>query len=243
MTLWVMTLIGVSIGLDAGLNFALDPGLSLGLSNPLSNGLVGGLSSGLSDGLICWLLPGLFQGVSGATIKEQHRQVPNQGIRRSALNGLVLGLTTTVIVGLLVLLSFVLIHELGFVLYDMLIYGPSDVLSGHLLAGLSNEQFNLQNLLPVLLLGLSAGMLVGLLRGGLASFRHYVLRFLLWRTGAVPWLYVRFLDYAAERILLRKVGGGYIFIHRLLLEYFASLDTTTPLAEPRAQNQQAQLYS
>jgi hypothetical protein len=29
----------------------------------------------------------------------------------------------------------------------------------------------------------------------------------------------------AYRLLLRKVGGGYIFVHRLLLEYFASLDT------------------
>jgi hypothetical protein len=26
--------------------------------------------------------------------------------------------------------------------------------------------------------------------------------------------------------LLCKVGGGYIFVHRLLLEYFAALDTT-----------------
>jgi hypothetical protein len=33
---------------------------------------------------------------------------------------------------------------------------------------------------------------------------------------------VDFLDYAAERIFLRKVGGGYIFIHRLLQEYFAA---------------------
>jgi hypothetical protein len=37
----------------------------------------------------------------------------------------------------------------------------------------------------------------------------------------MPWGLVRFLDYAAERVLLRKVGGGYIFVHRLLLEYFA----------------------
>jgi hypothetical protein len=37
--------------------------------------------------------------------------------------------------------------------------------------------------------------------------------------------YPPFLDYAAERILLRKAGGGYIFVHRLLLEYFASLET------------------
>jgi hypothetical protein len=39
-----------------------------------------------------------------------------------------------------------------------------------------------------------------------------------------PLNYVRFLDYAAGRIFLRKVGGGYIFVHRLLLEYFASLE-------------------
>lgn len=42
----------------------------------------------------------------------------------------------------------------------------------------------------------------------------------------MPWIYPHFLDYAAERILLRKVGGGYIFVHRLLLEYFASADNT-----------------
>ena len=76
---------------------------------------------------------------------------------------------------------------------------------------------------------------MGLLKGGLASFRHYVLRYLLWRTGSVPWHYVPFLDYAAEHILLRKVGGGYIFIHRLLLEYFASLDSTPTLDEARTQ--------
>jgi hypothetical protein len=33
----------------------------------------------------------------------------------------------------------------------------------------------------------------------------------------------RFLDYAAERVFLRKVGGGYIFVHRLLLDYFAGM--------------------
>jgi len=59
-------------------------------------------------------------------------------------------------------------------------------------------------------------------------------RFLLWRAGAVPWHYVQFLDYAAERILLRKVGGGYIFIHRLLLDYFASLETISAPEESPA---------
>lgn len=31
------------------------------------------------------------------------------------------------------------------------------------------------------------------------------------------------VHYTTERIFLRKVGGGYIFVHRLLMEYFASL--------------------
>ncbi len=60
--------------------------------------------------------------------------------------------------------------------------------------------------------------------GGFAGVQHYVLRFMLWRSGAIPWKYATFLDHASERILLRKIGGGYIFVHRLLMEYFASLD-------------------
>jgi len=169
----------------------LSSGLSIWLSGGLINGLLDGPILGLILGLSYWLLLGLSRGVAGVTIEDQQRVVPNQGIRRSALNGLLLGLISTVIVGLL----------------------------GGLRALLNSD------LRIALLAGLSAGLLLGLLNGGLASFRHYVLRFLLWRTGAVPWHSVPFLDSAAERILLRKVGGGYIFLHRLLLDYFADLET------------------
>jgi hypothetical protein len=31
------------------------------------------------------------------------------------------------------------------------------------------------------------------------------------------------LDEAADRLLLRKVGGGYVFMHRLLLDHLADL--------------------
>jgi hypothetical protein len=41
------------------------------------------------------------------------------------------------------------------------------------------------------------------------------------RNGSTPWNYVKFLNCAADRILLRKVGGGCVFIHRMLLEWFA----------------------
>ena len=72
--------------------------------------------------------------------------------------------------------------------------------------------------------GVIPALAVGLACGGAAYIQHFVLRFLLWCARSVPFNYPRFLDYATERILLRKVGGGYIFIHGLLLEYFASLD-------------------
>ena len=76
-----------------------------------------------------------------------------------------------------------------------------------------------------LLSGMVFLWLVGGLRyGGRACIQHLVLRIMLWRNGSAPLNYVRFLDCAAERIFLRKVGGGYIFMHRLLLEYFASLE-------------------
>ena len=78
-----------------------------------------------------------------------------------------------------------------------------------------------------LAIGLSCGLAIGLFnashRGGAFFLRHWVIRLLLWRSGYAPFQYVRFLDYAMERVFLRKVGGGYIFTHRMLMEYFASL--------------------
>ena len=74
--------------------------------------------------------------------------------------------------------------------------------------------------------GLFFGLVGGLQNGSSAYLKHYVLRFLLWRNDYAPLNYIRFLDYAAERVFLRKVGGGYIFTHRLLMEYFATLEPT-----------------
>ncbi|MFQ5409627.1 MAG: hypothetical protein ACE5FI_14555, partial [Anaerolineales bacterium] len=69
--------------------------------------------------------------------------------------------------------------------------------------------------------------LVSLLHYGLLDVvKHYTLRVLLWRAGSVPGNVADFLDHAVELIFLRRVGDGYIFIHRLLLEYFASLPET-----------------
>lgn len=58
--------------------------------------------------------------------------------------------------------------------------------------------------------------------GGDEAVKHYILRLLLFLERLTPFNYVRFLDYAARLILLRKAGGGYVFIHRLMLEHFAA---------------------
>lgn len=72
--------------------------------------------------------------------------------------------------------------------------------------------------------GLMFGLASGLIGGqgaGITCIKHFVLRCILWRGGCIPWNYAKFLDYSANLIFLQKVGGSYVFIHRLLLEHFA----------------------
>jgi hypothetical protein len=205
-------------------------GLIAGLSIKQNLGLSYGLIAGLSTGLGYWLVLGLLQSVSGVTIEDQRRVVPNQGIHRSALNGLVFGLISTVIVGLVVGLIIGLSSHGSQVdrLIAVLSAIPSTGLSTVFIAALSSALSSALSvglsagLIAGLIAGLSTGLITGLLYGGLAFLRHYVLRFLLWRTGSIPRHYVAFLDYAAERILLRKIGSGYIFLHRFVLDYFAA---------------------
>ena len=83
----------------------------------------------------------------------------------------------------------------------------SELLSGGLFGGLFG----------VLILG----QIVGLLNGGATCIQHFNLRRFLYRQGRIPWNYARFLDYATERLLMKKVGGGYVFYHRMLMEHFA----------------------
>ena len=57
---------------------------------------------------------------------------------------------------------------------------------------------------------------------GVAVIKHLLLRLIIcfW-TGATPWKYKKFLDYASRLDLLQKVGGGYKFIHPWLQKHFA----------------------
>ncbi len=74
-----------------------------------------------------------------------------------------------------------------------------------------------------LISGLIVGLWLGFSSGGIAVIQHLVLRFILFRDNHLPWDLLCLLNHARDCILMRKVGGGYIFIHQLLQEYFASL--------------------
>ena len=195
---------GLALGLLGGLAFGLLGGLVTGLNSAvLTLGLMLGLQLALAAGPVVGLL-------SGVTYGRIHAKTdPNQGIRQSAKNSILGGLVAGLVLALAIGLIGGLIGGLVGRVYGELEYG---LISGLVLG-----------LLGGLVVGMFAGLLVGLFgAGGMPVIRHLALRYLLWRGGHVPWRYSRFLDYASERIFLRKVGGGYIFVHRLFQKYFAS---------------------
>jgi hypothetical protein len=59
--------------------------------------------------------------------------------------------------------------------------------------------------------------------GVVSAVKHYCLRLLLAINNRLPFRLIPFLDYCVDLIFLRQVGGGYIFVHRLLMEHFAAM--------------------
>ena len=75
--------------------------------------------------------------------------------------------------------------------------------------------------------GLLYGLAGGLSYGGYACLSHAALRLVLWRLGAMPLDYARFLDYATGCGFLKKDGGGYSFVYQPVREFFASQRANT----------------
>jgi tetratricopeptide (TPR) repeat protein len=148
--------------------------------------------------------------VNGLKTEEiEYKGIPNQGIQHSTKNALV-----GCLVLMLILLICTLISAIA-IAFDLSSY----------------------KVFTLVMFGFAIGLFVGMSvvatsrslsnkltraqwGGGVAAIKHYTLRLVLAWNKDAPLNLVRFLDYAAERILLRKVGGGYIFVHRMLLEYF-----------------------
>jgi eukaryotic-like serine/threonine-protein kinase len=192
--------------------------LRFGLFFGLLFGLFFGLFFGLLVGLLFGLLVGLLFGLNPVEIKAE-TTTPNQGIWNSAKSFVFFQLGSGLLFGLFFGLLVGLLFGLSRGLFFGLLFGRR-WLSRGLLFGLIG--------------GLIGGLIVGLNKGGAACIQHFILRLILTRQGHIPWNYARFLDHAAERLFLQKVGGGYIFIHRLLLEHIAQLDPHTFTTENRS---------
>src|SRR6266699_2439053 len=104
--------------------------------------------------------------------------------------------------------------------------GRRGLIAGLIFGGVSCLMFSFffSNVIDGVLCGWIVGLWFGLFNGGMAWIKHFLLRWLLWRDGSIPWDYSAFLNYAAERMLLRKVGRGYQFFHPLFLNHFVTLD-------------------
>jgi hypothetical protein len=83
---------------------------------------------------------------------------------------------------------------------------------------------NIRTDIFLIVASMAFGIASGMYFGGFKCILHYSLRFVLMRNDLAPWNYVKFLDYAADRIFLRKIGGGYAFIHGMIMDYFALLE-------------------
>ncbi|CAD0232185.1 conserved membrane hypothetical protein [Planktothrix agardhii] len=189
-------------------------------SQEFKKSIIQGLMGGVISGLIVWLMSrltgpkagsmnglmaGLLLGVSYTIVQGlkgpeiDTKKVPNQGLKKSALNAIFLGIIIAIVTAIL--------RFLGLELNEIV-----------------KSKFNgitWNYLFFTIPLGLTIGLAFG---GGYAVIQHFTLRSMLYIKGFSPWNYARFLDYATELIFLQKVGGGYIFIHRMLLEHFAQVE-------------------
>ena len=83
-----------------------------------------------------------------------------------------------------------------------------------------------------LVVGVAVGLYTGLELGGRTCIHHLALRALLVRSGCMPWRCLRFLDFAAERLILRRAFGAYEFIHPLLQEHLATTPQGDAIDQP-----------
>jgi serine/threonine protein kinase/GTPase SAR1 family protein len=225
---------GIILGISTGMIVVIDRGIILGITVGLVSGVIGGVADWLTGSkftrsalgltetlrwswprfkrkLVFWLPIGITTGlafhwlgllsqnwvisvVSGAATgavagvatgldassEIETKTKPNQGIRQSAKNCLLIACLTT---PALVLSAIVL----SVPLYIAIIYG----------------------------------LLISLNLGGSACVVHASLRLTFWLDRRMPWNDARFLNHATQLTFLQKVGGGYLFVHRLLMEHFA----------------------
>ena len=179
-------------------------------------GLWWGLIYGIIDALICWLIWGL------------------EGLILGMTDSLVWGLIEGLIWGLLVPGFYQTTVNNQGIRESSLNAGIFTVIGGVawvlLYIGALLAMGEPLEPLDLLIDGIGNGVFFGIYVGGLACIQHFVLRLLLKQSGAIPWNYAKFLDYATELGFLEREGGRYRFINESVQEHFAQM----PLHDDRS---------
>jgi len=201
-----------SQALRSGLAYGMI-GLFIGLIFELDNiRHVDSLIQAITGGVTFGVVGGMIRLVTWGAI-ENTRSAINEGTKRSIRMGLLSSITFMIIGGLI-----------------GLVYGMS-VTRSH--PGDSPFEILVYHIFFGVIFGLMFGLVGGLTCGGMFALKHFVLRVFLRVNGSAPLNYDMLLAYAKKLLFLRQVGGGYIFIHRLLQEYFASLSGSNVKPKPR----------
>ncbi|MGD1699092.1 NACHT domain-containing protein [Dapis sp. BLCC M229] len=153
-------------------------------------------------GFLVYCFKCLLDGFTSVDIKN--RSMNNEGIWKSIINSFKLPLIALIILCLISYLILLAFFELDS--FDNLIFQ-------YFLAIATFLMFIFILAFPFLIVWC----------GGKTVIQHFTLRIIISFNHYAPWNYANFLNYATERLFMQKVGGGYIFIHRMLMEHFANM--------------------
>jgi hypothetical protein len=175
-------------------------------------------------------LSGLFFGVISIELKEGTG--PDQPIKQTFANAFKFVVLSGLIFGVFyaVFLRLNLTLFLAPVKVNPIIFGLVVGFFGALVGGLIHPYFMLlrwpEKLRKTIFFSFLLSFIDGIDAGLISIIQHYSLRALLILTDVSPKHLIQFLDYAVDLIFLRRVGGSYIFVHRLLMEHFAQMEDT-----------------
>ncbi|ABW32775.1 NACHT domain-containing protein [Acaryochloris marina] len=187
-------------------------------------GLIFGVISGLVDAIVVGLSVGISSGlISGLSAYEVEQKVSiNQGIWKSLHSGLmqfmIIGLGGALMVVLLGI--FNLEQQPITFLSDWvnwLWWGLDYVLLRNI------EVRRGTGLIGGLYTWIRLGLLGGLAGGLGVCLKHLSLRQILFTNGLAPWNYARFLNECSDCLLLQRIGGRFLFIHKSVQEHFSAM--------------------
>ncbi len=203
---WKKLIYTIVVGMIYAIAFGLSVGLGSGISYGLNIGIVIGLIFGFGFGLSAWLVTiggvdRIVEVIVNAIAKVICKLIGREDINRNYIQ-----------------IINTQIPNQG--IKESARRGLNAGIIGGLVGGIISHIYQPDLFIIAVLCGLTYGATTQ----GRDCIIHFSLRLILCWNNYIPWNYARFLDYAAERILLQKVGGGYIFIHRMLMEHFAQME-------------------